>query len=111
MNAGTPAKCSNASKPRLDLLVEADPGELMARVTQHHDEHMGLTQSAFGGIVEVADVTEVDLRFLSGVRLQRDRDVLRAHAALAPNGTTHALDRGDAASELRMLLPNRARIT
>lgn len=65
-------------EPGLDLLIEADPRELMARVAQHHDKHARFTQSTFGRIVEVADVSKVDLCFLSGIGLQGDRDVLRA---------------------------------
>ena len=91
-------------QPGLDLLVEADARELMARVAQHHHEHVRLAKTPFFGVVELADIAEVHLRLLPGLGLQRDRDVFRTHAARATNGAAQSLDRGHAAVELRVLL-------
>ncbi len=78
-------------QPSLYLLVEADPCKLVARVTQHHHEHVGLAQSSLCGIVDAADIAEVHLRFLPRNCLERDCHVFGAHTSFTKHSAAQPL--------------------
>jgi hypothetical protein len=69
------------SQPRLDLLIEHDAREHPARVREHEHEHPRLAKLADRRVVELPDVSEVDLCDIAGVGLDRDRDVVGVDAA------------------------------
>ena len=87
-------------KPRIDLLVEDDARELMARVSQHHQKHVRGAQPLLRRVPQLADRAEVDLGDLSRQGHDRNRDVLRTYAACLGDAGDHALDRRQASAKL-----------
>jgi len=80
-------------EPRLDLLVEDHAHDHVPAVAQHHHEAPRLAQRLGGGIVELADVPEVDLCDRARSGIDGDRDVLRLDAARLPDRSPEPLDR------------------
>ena len=80
-----------AREPGLDALIEDDATEEVARVAEHEDKDPRLAEHAGGGIVEAADVAEVDLGELAGRRLDWDRDVVRLDATRPLEAETQPL--------------------
>src|SRR5690606_29424375 len=69
-DSAEPLECLRVqAQPRLELLVEHDSGELVSRMTEHHDEDVRLTNRLFSRVPELSHRSEVDLRDLPGHRV------------------------------------------
>jgi hypothetical protein len=77
-------------EPRLDALVVNEVDELPAREAERHHEHPGLAAHARALVVDLADLTEIDLRHFARSGLDWDHDVGVGDAHLAPQARDEA---------------------
>ena len=90
-------------KPGLHRLIKHNFGKLVAAVPQHHHEDPALPRLPRRGIDAVARVTEVHLRDITRLCLDRHCNIFFDRTSLALHGGHQTLHGSDASSKLGLL--------
>src|SRR6478609_5621930 len=84
-------------------LVEDHLAVLMTAVAQNHHENPRLARHPRRRIPQFSRISEVHLRYVARLRLDRNRDIRRLHAARSANPMHQPFQSTEAAFEVRML--------
>src|SRR6188768_2531183 len=105
-HAAKPSKRSLMQlQPRRRALVENHFAVLMAAVPQHHYENPSFAQRPCRRIPQLSRVSEVHLRNVARLRVDRNRHILGAYSTAAADPADHSLQSADAALVVWVLEP------